>query len=197
MKTAPEAVSFPMSHLSGQGNSFSSARAASGFALTVSIVNQASGPIISFSSSVTKTFSIFRIGRVSFGLFLAGKMFHREAVSFDSPPIPQGVHVARARSAPPHRLRWDRQSFPVRLPTLPHVSRRAKINFYLIARKVAGRRIQLWLQRRHRALKFCMSCVPRAPIASPGDSQGSGEPFPCRERQPRHRKSENPDNSGS
>jgi hypothetical protein len=41
MKTAPEAVSFPMSHLSGQGNSFSSARAASGFALTVSIVNQA------------------------------------------------------------------------------------------------------------------------------------------------------------
>ena len=37
MKTAPEAVSFPMSHLSGQGNSFSSARAASGFALTVSI----------------------------------------------------------------------------------------------------------------------------------------------------------------
>jgi len=90
MKTAPEAVSFPMSHLSGQGNSFSSARAASGFALTVSIVNQASGPIISFSSSVTKTFSIFRIGRVSFGLFLAGKMFHREAVSFDSPPTLRG-----------------------------------------------------------------------------------------------------------
>jgi hypothetical protein len=42
-----------------------------------------------------------------------------------------------------------------------------------------------------------MSDVPGAPIASPGDSQGSGEPFPCRERQPRHCKSENPDNSGS
>jgi len=40
-----------------------------------------------------------------------------------------------------------------------------------------------------------MSYVPGAPIASPVDSRGSGEPFPCRERQPRHRKSENPDNS--
>jgi hypothetical protein len=40
-----------------------------------------------------------------------------------------------------------------------------------------------------------MSYVPGAPIASPGDSHGSGEPFPGRERQPRHRKSENPDNS--
>src|SRR5882762_1223433 len=30
-----------------------------------------------------------------------------------------------------------------------------------------------------------------------GYSQGSGESSPCRERQPRHRKSENPDNSGS
>src|SRR6266849_438544 len=62
---------------------------------------------------------------------------------------------------------------------------------------VAGRGIQFWLQRRYRAHESCMSYVPRAPIASPGDSQGSGEPFPCRERQPRHRKSENPDNSGS
>jgi hypothetical protein len=42
-----------------------------------------------------------------------------------------------------------------------------------------------------------MTCVPGAPTASPGDSLGSGEPFPGRERQPRHRKSENPDNSGS
>jgi hypothetical protein len=42
-----------------------------------------------------------------------------------------------------------------------------------------------------------MTCVPGAPIGSPGDSHGSGKPFPGRERQPRHRKSENPDNSGS
>jgi hypothetical protein len=42
-----------------------------------------------------------------------------------------------------------------------------------------------------------MTFVPGAPIASPGDSHGSGEPFPGRERQPRRRKSENPDNSGS
>src|SRR6267142_1226793 len=74
---------------------------------------------------------------------------------------------------------------------------RNSVNCYLDARKVAGRGIQLWLQRRYRAQEFCMSYVPRAPIASRGDSQGSGEPFPCRERQPRHRKSENPDNSGS
>src|SRR6202040_2283455 len=65
------------------------------------------------------------------------------------------------------------------------------------ARKGAGRRIQLWLQRRHRAQEFCRPYVPGAPIASPGDSLGSGEPFPGRERQTRHRKSENPDNSGS
>jgi hypothetical protein len=57
--------------------------------------------------------------------------------------------------------------------------------------------IQLWLQCRHRAQEFCRPYVPGAPIASPGDSHGSGEPFPGRERQPRHRKSENPDNSGS
>src|ERR1700730_129312 len=33
-----------------------------------------------------KTCSIFRIGRVSLGLFLAGKVSHRKAVSFDGPP---------------------------------------------------------------------------------------------------------------
>ena len=33
-----------------------------------------------------KTCSIFRIGRVSLGLFLAGKMSHRNAVPFDGPP---------------------------------------------------------------------------------------------------------------
>jgi hypothetical protein len=31
-----------------------------------------------------------------------------------------------------------------------------------------------------------MSYVLCVPIALPGDSHGSGEPFPCRERQPRH-----------
>ena len=81
--------------------------------------------------------------------------------------------------------------------SLPHVSCRAKINFYLNARKGVGRGIRPWLQRRYRAQEFCMTCVPGAPTASPGDSLGSGEPFPGRERQPRHRKSENPDNSGS
>ena len=74
---------------------------------------------------------------------------------------------------------------------------RGKFNFYLNARKVAARGIRLWLQLRYRAQEFCMTYVPGAPIASPGDSLGSGEPFSCRERQPRHRKSENPDNSGS
>src|SRR5450432_2663342 len=33
-----------------------------------------------------KTCSIFRIVRVSLGLFLAGKVSHRKAVSFDGPP---------------------------------------------------------------------------------------------------------------
>jgi hypothetical protein len=81
--------------------------------------------------------------------------------------------------------------------SLPHVSCRTKINFYLNARKGVGREMQPWLQRRYRAQEFCMTCVPGAPTASPGDSLGNGESFPGRERQPRHRKSENPDNSGS
>jgi len=44
--------------------------------------------------------------------------------------------------------------------------------------------------------EFCMSYVPGAPIASPGDSHGSGEPFPGREPQPRRRRSGKPDNVG-
>src|SRR6267142_3228348 len=68
----------------------------------------------------------------------------------------------------------------------PSVSHRAKINFYLNARKVAARAFRLWLQLRYRAQEFCMTYVPGAPIASPDDSQGSGEPVPCRERQLRH-----------
>ena len=68
------------------------------------------------------------------------------------------------------------------------------VNFYLNPKKVAGRD---WPASPYQVLEFCMSYVPCAPIASPGDSHGSGEPFPGRERQPRHRKSENPDNSGS
>ena len=93
----------------------------------------------------------------------------------------------------------DGQSFPPSplAPTLPRVLRRAKINSYLHAKKVAGRGIPHWPESPYQVREFCMSYVPGAPIASPGDSHGSGEPFPGRERQPRHRKSENPDNSGS
>src|SRR5216684_2439902 len=46
-----------------------------------------------------KTCSIFRIGRVSLGLFLAGKVSHRKAVSFDGPPTlgrrPMGTGLDR------------------------------------------------------------------------------------------------------
>src|SRR5450755_4421007 len=52
-----------------------------------------------------KTCSIFRIGRVSLGLFLAGKVSHRKAVSFDGPPTLGRGHAVRTLSAPPHRLR--------------------------------------------------------------------------------------------
>src|SRR6266478_8313740 len=71
------------------------------------------------------------------------------------------------------------------------------INFYLDAKKVAGRGIPHWPESPYQVREFCMSYVPGAPIASPGDSHGSGESFPGRERQPRHRKSENQDSSGS
>jgi hypothetical protein len=43
--------------------------------------------------------------------------------------------------------------------------RGTKFIFYLNARKVAALGIQLWLQRRYRARKFCMTYVPGAPIA--------------------------------
>jgi hypothetical protein len=71
------------------------------------------------------------------------------------------------------------------------------VNFYLNARKVAGRGIPHWPESPYQVREFCRSYVPGAPIASPGDSHGSGESFPGRERQPRHRKSENQDSSGS
>src|ERR1700682_921601 len=84
------------------------------------------------------------------------------------------------------------------LPSAPVFrSFRGKFKFYLNARKVAARGIRLWLQLRHHAQEFCMTYVPGAPIASPGYSHGSGEPSPCRERQPRHRRLDNLDKSGS
>jgi hypothetical protein len=82
----------------------------------------------------------------------------------------------------------------------PHSSarfRRAKINSYLHAKRVAGRGILHWPESPYQVREFCMSYVPGPPIASPGDSHGSEEPFPGRERQPRRRTSESPDNSGS
>jgi len=80
------------------------------------------------------------------------------------------------------------QSFPLCL--LPQSSARfapRKVQFLSERKKSGSSRDSAWLQLRYRAQEFCMTYVPGAPNASPGDSQGSGEPFPCRERQPRHR----------
>src|SRR5258708_4205118 len=62
-----------------------------------------------------------------------------------------------------------RLAFGSRLARSGNEDRRV-VNFFLSAKKVAGRRLLHWSASPYLVLEFCMSFVRVAPIALPGDS---------------------------
>jgi len=89
--------------------------------------------------------------------------------------------------------------FPFRLEPQSSAPFRAepKFNFLSERKKVGSSRDVSLGCNIDSGSEFCMTSFQAAPLASPGDSQGAEISSPCVNDKPGHRKSENPDNSGS